>query len=205
MLNLFVMVRHYLLLMLGFWLPFLTGNYQISRPKVDSPLPGEALQGVVSITGTSDVVGFKNVEVAFAYGTDSGGTWFLIAQTDQPLRDGTLAVWDTTTIADGTYLLRVRVNTMDGETVDVIIKDLRVRNYTPVETSTPQPQEQTAEPQVFVPAATALPTPTPLPANPASVTMTRLTFSMVEGLVFVLIVFLIVGVYRAARRKRPRR
>ncbi|MCD4673460.1 MAG: hypothetical protein K8R77_12420 [Anaerolineaceae bacterium] len=205
MLNLLVMVRNFFLLMLGFWLPFLTGSFQISRPKVDSPQAGEALQGVVSVTGTTDIVGFQNAEVAFAYGNDSAGTWFLITQSDQPVRDGTLASWDTTTIADGTYLLRVRVNTDDGESVDVEIKDLRVRNYTPIETSTPRPEEQTAEPQIVLPEATALPTPTSLPANPASVTMTRLGFSVVEGIFFVFIVFIVVGIYSAARRKRPRR
>ena len=92
----------------------------------------------------SEIVGFQSAEVAFAYGKDNS-TWFLITGSDQPVRDGVLASWDTTTIADGTYLLRVRVNTSDGEVVEVEAKDLRVRNYTPIETSTPRPEEQTAE------------------------------------------------------------
>jgi hypothetical protein len=204
MLNLLVMVRNFFFLMLGFWLPFLTGSFQISRPKIDSPQNGEALQGVVEIIGTSDIVGYQNAEVAFAYGQDSS-TWFLITGSDQPVRDGVLASWDTTTIADGKYLLRVRVNTTDGEVVDVEVKDLRVRNYTPIETSTPRPEEQTAEPQVILPEATALPTPTNLPDNPASVTMTKLSFSLVEGAAFVFIVFIVIGIYSAARRKLPRR
>ena len=204
MLNLLVMVRNFFLLMLGFWLPFLTGSFQISRPKIDSPQNGEALQGVVEVIGTSDIVGFKSAEVAFAYGKDSS-TWFLISSSGQSVRDGALASWDTTTIADGTYLLRVRVNTTDGEVVDVEAKDLRVRNYSPIETSTPRPEEQTAEPYVVLPDATAVPTPTDLPDNPASVTMTKLTFSLVEGVAFVLIVFIVIGIYSAARRKRPRR
>ena len=204
MLNLFVMVRNFFLLMLGFWLPFLTGSFQISRPKIDSPQSGDALQGVVEIIGTSEIVGFQSAEVAFAYGKDNS-TWFLITGSDQPVRDGVLASWDTTTIADGTYLLRVRVNTSDGEVVDAEAKDMRVRNYTPIETSTPRPEEQTAEPKVTLPEATALPTPTNLPDNPASVTLMKLSFSLVEGAAFVLIVFIVIGIYSAARRKRPRR
>jgi len=204
MLNLLVMVRHYLLLMLGFWLPFLTGSFQISRPKIDSPQNGEDLQGVVEIIGTTDIVGFQSAEVAFAYGKDSS-TWFPIPGNGQLVRDGVLASWDTTTIADGTYLLRVRVLTTDGEVVDVEAKDLRVRNYTPIETSTPRPEEQTAEPQFDMPTSTPQPTPTALPQNPASVTMTKLTFSLVEGAAFVFVVFIIIGIYSAARRKRPRR
>jgi len=190
--------------MLGFWLPFLTGSFQISRPKIDSPQNGDALQGVVEIIGTSEIVGFQSAEVAFAYGTNSS-TWFLITSSEQPVRDGVLASWDTTTIADGAYLLRVRVHTSDGDVVDVEAKDLRVRNYTPIETSTPRPEEQTAEPQVILPEATSLPTPTDLPENPASVTMTKFTFSLVEGAAFVLIVFFVIGIYSAARRKRPHR
>ncbi len=204
MLNLFVMVRNFFFLMLGFWLPFLTGSFQISRPKIDSPQNGDALQGVVEIIGTSEIVGFQSAEVAFAYGTNSS-TWFLITSSEQPVRDGVLASWDTTTIADGAYLLRVRVHTSDGDVVDVEAKDLRVRNYTPIETSTPRPEEQTAEPQVILPEATSLPTPTDLPENPASVTMTKFTFSLVEGAAFVLIVFFVIGIYSAARRKRPHR
>ncbi|MDX9864188.1 MAG: hypothetical protein RBT34_05215 [Anaerolineaceae bacterium] len=204
MLNLFVMVRNFFLLMLGFWLPFLTGSFQISRPKIDSPQTGEALQGIVEVIGTSEIVGFQRAEVAFAYGADSS-TWFLIADSDQPVRDGVLAAWDTTTIADGRYLLRVRVNTAEGDVVDVEVKELRVRNYTPIETSTPLPEALMAEPQVVLPEATPLPTPTNLPENPASVTLTKLSFSLVEGAAFVLIVFLVLGTYSAARRKRPRR
>lgn len=204
MLNLFVMVRHYFLLMLGFWLPFMTGSFQISRPKIDSPQNGEALQGVVNIVGTTDIVGFQRAEVAFAYGNDSS-TWFMITSSDQPLRDSTLAVWDTTTIADGTYLLRVRVTTSDGTAVDEEVKDLRVRNYSPVETSTPRPEEKTPEPELVLPQATALPTPTDLPTNPASVTMTRLGFSIVEGAAFVVVAFIVIGIYSTVRRKPPRR
>ena len=89
MLNLLVMVRNFFFLMLGLWLPFLTGSFQISRPKIDSPQNGEALQGVVEIMGTSEIVGFQGAEVAFAYGKDSS-TWFLITGSDQPVRDG---VW----------------------------------------------------------------------------------------------------------------
>jgi hypothetical protein len=166
MLNLLVMVRHYFFLMLGFWLPFLTGSFQISRPKLDSPQDGEALQGVVEIIGTTDIVGFQSAEVAFAYGADSS-TWFLITGSEQAVRDDVLASWDTTTIADGTYLLRVRVYTTDGEVVDVEARDLRIRNYSPIETSTPRPEEETTlEPQFVQPTATPLPTPTALPEIP---------------------------------------
>lgn len=204
MLNLFVMIRNFFLLWVGFWIPLASGWYQISRPKIDSPGSGDAVQGVVSVMGTSDVVGFQRMETAFAYG-NKADTWFLIEQSEAPVRDGTLAMWDTTTIADGMYLLRVRVQTVDGQTVDVIIRDLRVRNYTPVETNTPPPQAMTTEPETAAPVSTTMPSPTPLAANPASVTVDRLGFSAVEGVMFVGIGFFIVGIYNAMRRKKPRR
>jgi hypothetical protein len=205
MLNLLVMVRNYFFLFLGLVMPIWSVFFQFSRPKIDSPQAGEALQGAVTITGTTDVVGFSSMEVSFSYGTGSDGTWFLIAQSDQPVRDGILATWDTSSIADGIYQLRVWVDTVDGETVEMVVKDLRVRNYTPVETNTPPPEKYTAEPQAVAPVSTAIPTPTLLPPNPASVTMTRLGFSIVQGMVFVLVAFMIIGIYGASRRKRPRR
>lgn len=205
MLNLHVMVRKLFFLWLGLLLPFWSGLFQFSRPRIDSPQPGEALQGLVNITGMTDVAGFRKMEAAFSYGAGGDGTWFLIGQSDQPVRDGTLATWDTSTIADGIYQLRIRVETEDDEVVEVLVKDLRVRNYTPVETNTPPPEELTAQPEIVLPVSTVIPTPTSLPPNPASVTMPRLAFSIVQGVVFVFVIFMIIGIYGASRWKRPRR
>ncbi len=184
-------------------------TYQISEhPRVDTPQPGDVLMGKVSIKGSTDVLDFQSAEVSFRYEADAGETWYLIQQSSDAVRDGTLAVWDTTTIADGTYALRVRVALSVNRNVEVVIPYLRVRNYSPVETATPgAPHEGLQQPTEVKPTATAAvyPTPTDLPDNPAQITPVRLGFSLVQGAAFTIVSFVLLGIYlvlRAIRRRR---
>lgn len=182
---------------------------------VISPGGGEALQGVVSIRGTTQVEGFRSVEVSFAYQADTTGTWFLIDQSDRAVVDGDLASWDTTTITDGTYRLRLQVFREGEQPLEQIVEGLRVRNYSPVETSTPtrQPAPQsggaditptpgptlpppTSTPAAYQPAAR---TPVPLPTNPAQLTVQDLRTSAAQGIAVVLGAALAAGVYLGAR------
>ncbi len=170
-----------------------------------TPTDGDALQGVINIQGTSALPGFRAAEVAFAYQANPTGTWFLINQNPQPVEDGTLAVWDTTTITDGEYRLRLQVFFEDGQVAEQITSGLRVRNYTPVETSVPVPQnvepqpDQPAQPSgrptpvpTITPAADFQPAPPdaqprdPAPTNPAVITRGDLESYAARG---VLVVF----------------
>ena len=169
---------------------------------VQVPVPGQALQGVVSVRGTSGLPGFQSAELSFAYADDRTGTWFLIAQSAQPVIDGPLASWDTTTITDGDYRLRLRVILSGGQVIERLVEGLRVRNYSPVETATPAAPEGSspdqAEPSAFTgaaaTAANAAPDapdfqpqspagqfPNPAPTNPAAVTRADLGGSALRG------------------------
>lgn len=189
-------------LLIGLYIPILAGVQPITRPVVESPLPGEALQGVVIITGSTDVIGFLSAEVAFSYESDDSNTWFLIEYSDTAIHEGTLAMWDTTTIADGTYLLRVLVHRKVGRSVERVIPGLRVRNYSPVETNTPEvakdPEETTSALQVS-PTSEKLPTPTNLPPNPAEFTPDRLKTSLIQGVLFSFIGFVFLCIYLVYR------
>lgn len=183
-------------------------HFQGSEVEIDAPLGGDALQGVVSIVGSTDLPGFRSVEVAFAYQSDSTGTWFLIQQGSKPVHRDVLTSWDTTTITDGEYRLRVRVTLDDGKTVETVISGLRVRNYTPIEVSTPEANTN----QVL---ATATPTPwqdfqvTPrtvklAPTNPVELRGSDLQSSALNGVGAVIGALLIAGIYlgiRAAVRR----
>jgi hypothetical protein len=165
-----------------------------------SPAGGQALQGVVAIFGTAGGAGFRSAEVSFAFQDDPTATWFLLRQLPGPL-EGALAEWDTSTISDGVYALRLQVFLEDGQVQEAIVSGLRVRNYSPVETSTPtaapavtvtapgdgQPAGPTplpsATPAMFTPVER---TPTPLPTNPAELTAQDLGRSALQG---VLVVF----------------
>ena len=171
-------------------------------PILVSPRQGGVLQGVVTITGTTDVPGFVSAEVAFSYAEDITGTWFLIATTNQPVYLDTLATWDTTTITDGNYVLRVRVYLKDGSFLDGMATNLRVRNYTPVETSTPAPIEleptATMSPTLTV---TPFPSPTSLPNNPAVLTTQDVSISIAYGGLAAVFLLIFLGAYLGLRRK----
>jgi hypothetical protein len=174
---------------------------QAEPPYISSPATGEAVQGVVTISGTSAVAGFVSAEVACAYADNPTNTWFVITTSQQPVSDGTLAVWDTTTISDGTYFLRLRVFLPDNVTLEMSVANVRVRNYTAVETPTP-----TATPVIALPTLTPtitpppLPTPTPLPRNPAAVDNRSLLVSLGAGALIVIVLLILFSLYIRARR-----
>jgi hypothetical protein len=175
---------------------------QAAAPVLTAPAKGDALQGSVNISGTSQVDGFASAELDFAYHDDPTGTWFPISTASQPVTDGVLGTWDTTAISDGTYDLRLRVLLTDGTAVDALVPNLRVRNYTPVESPTPTAVIPEATP---LPTATSTPTPFPtptlLPANPAVLSPVSVTTSLAVGGLVAMVLFAILGLYLRARRK----
>jgi hypothetical protein len=193
------------------WSPLAPGIGQpgIEQPSIQSPGGGEALQGVVLVSGTTDVPGFRRSEVAFAYQNDPTSTWFLIQQSEQPVIESVLANWDTTTIGDGTYQLRLQVVLEDGQVLEQVVAGLRVRNYTQIETNTP------VSPAARQATGTLVPTPlsdfqvmprniTPAPTNPAQLDRMDLQQSALRG---TLVVFsaLLVGVLYLGLRALIRR
>ncbi len=171
---------------------------------IESPFPGQALQGGVDITGSISVEDFESAELTFTYAGNSRDTWFLIQEFSEPISEGLLAQWDTTVITDGIYDLRLIVNRLNGDPVTVIIHGLRVRNYTPIETETPTPVAPTS---TLVPGITATPTatlvppsPTPFAQNPAEVTVQDIQQSLAKGAIAALSAFLLFGLYTTLRR-----
>lgn len=153
---------------------------------VFSPLPGEAVQGLVQIIGTVDVTGFQSYEIAFAFQDDATQTWFQVASGDAPVIQGVLAEWDTTVLTDSNYNLLLRVHYQNGTVEDLVLESIRVRNYSAIETSTPMPtqaspnQQETHTP--MPPTETPIqPTPTDLPPNPAALDSQQLFGSIQRG------------------------
>ncbi len=181
-------------------------------PIITAPLPGAALQGLVSVTGTTALDGFSSAEVSYGYEGDQTGTWFLLQQSRAPVTDGVLATWDTTTISDGNYRLRLQVILGDGRVQEVILRGLRVRNYSIIETSTPTGVVATALIPPSQPTSTRTPAPTParptptlMPANPVEVTRADLVFQLLRGINLTLIIFAALGLYVLLRRWLRRR
>jgi hypothetical protein len=183
--------------------------------RLQSPQGGQALQGSVPILGNTDLAGFQSASLYFGYKDDRTQTWFLIAQSDQMVKNGTLAQWDTTTITDGNYNLHLIVTLSDGSQRMASVEGVRVRNYSAVETNTPTPITPTATAipgDTAVPTHTPTPNPTPVPPtgtpfppNPAQINGMDIASSMGKGALAIIGLFALMGAYQGVRslgRKR---
>lgn len=175
----------------------------VPRIEISQPRPGQALQGSVHILGSTNIRNFGNGKLEFAYQNNPTDTWFRLAESDQGIVNEVLAVWDTTTISDNNYQLRLTVTTRDNQKHIYQVEGLRVRNYTPIETDTPQPVQQREEGVETTLAPTSPPrTPTPLPTNPLTLQEGDLIQSALKGVGMVAILFLL-GTVLLVLRQRP--
>jgi hypothetical protein len=215
MLNLPVAMLKDILLVFAsfFWLsPFAA---QSSPVQITSPQAGQVLRGNVNISGTLPADQFSSAELSYAYSGQDTASWFLVAEIPQPISDGVLASWDTSTISDGDYKLKLTVKHTDGTSQDTIIDPVLVRNYTAVQsTPTVFPTETAAATQLailqtetlFAASPTLAPTQvvsvTPFPSNPASLSEEQLTGSLKDGLVLGGLIMAVVGIYAYFRYLR---
>ncbi len=188
---------------------------QGTSPVITAPIAGQTLHGQVSITGSTDVPNFASAELDFAYASDSTGTWFLIQTFSQPITNSAIATWDTTTISDGDYVLRLRVILQDGSFQDATVK-VKVQNESPTATMTPTaiiptitftPKPATAVPESTLvqasPTATAPPifsTPTAFPVNPAEVQTSDIYAGIRRGALIIVVLFIFFGIVIRIRR-----
>lgn len=180
--------------LLIFLLAFQTANVSITSPK-----SGDILRGQIEIQGIMEIPSFASADLAFSYASDSGDTWFSIQTFSQPIQNSTLAIWDTTSLTDGDYNLRLRVFLQEGTFQDVIVTDLKIRNQelpTPTATNAPLPEfrNETPTPRTIEPtqqSVLSLPSATPLPANPASITTDSIYNVFAQSALVVLILFIL--------------
>jgi hypothetical protein len=170
-----------------------------SEIQIISPRQGVSIQGSMPVIVDTTLMNFQSVELTFGYAEDASQTWFLIYQGIQPVTGTMLVLWDTSTITDGDYTLRMVVTFTDGSQKSVLAPGIRVRNYTPVETDTPAPIPATT---TAMPASTPLPTlapsptqqaatpePAPPEANPAELQREEVTQSIGKGVLVVFALF----------------
>jgi len=179
---------------------------------ISSPAAGEVLRGQVPIVGTSEAPGFVSSELSFSYAGDPTGTWFVLQTSGQAGVNAVLATWDTLSISDGDYNLRLRVNLQDGTLLETSVTGLQVRNYTALPTPTaessftptPTPRSEAPTPILLAASATPTlpppPTPTPLPHNPAALASSEIYASLKRGALLIGLLFLAFGILLRLRR-----
>lgn len=196
-----------------FLLPFallLITAQDTSPVAIISPATGDVISGEVTITGTTDVLGFTASQLDFSYASDSSDTWFALQTSSQPQVDSPLAVWDTSLITDGEYTLRLRVTLEDGAVEEVVVQ-VRVQNDSPILTPTPiitsTPNQLDVQmPTPFLVAAsptptlTPRPTPTLLPTNAVSLNQVSIYTSLGRGALVIVGLFIFAGLILRFRR-----
>jgi hypothetical protein len=163
----------------------------------------------VTITGKVDAPGFVSAQLDFAYASNPTNTWFTIQSFSPPTVDSTLVVWDTTTITDGDYVLRLHVNFEDGTFQEVTVR-IKIGNEllpTPTLAPTATPEEAAIlVPTPFLLAASPTPTevprptPTTLPLNPVSLEQHEIYMSLGRGALVILGLFAVAGLIIRVRR-----
>jgi hypothetical protein len=177
---------------------------------ISSPRDGDVLRGEVTITGTTDILNFASSQLDFAYASSPADTWFALQTSSQPVVDSPLALWNTTLISDGDYILRLRVNLSDGTFVDVTVpvtiqNDVSFMTSTPTPTSTPE-SITVQFPTPFLvassptPTKTSRPTPTALPPNPVSLSQINIFTSLGRGALVIIGLFALSGLFLRLRR-----
>jgi hypothetical protein len=205
------MKRLFVLFLLIVLLPHPVQAQEETPVNISYPSQGQIVQGMVVVSGSVTVYGFSSYELSFAYNDDPTQTWFILTTSSLPVFESELGTWDTTTLTDGDYTLRLRVFLLDGTVQEITVTSLRVRNYTAVPTTTFTPTStaivQFAPPtaQRIAPSVAtitpSLPTPTPLPPNPASLQDASIMGALGRGAILALLLFLGVGLILRLRRE----
>jgi hypothetical protein len=167
---------------------------------ITSPASGEILRGEITIIGSTDIPNFASAQLDFKYASDDGDSWFPLAALSQPVLDSPLYLWNTASITDGDYILRLRVTLTDGTFQEVTVP-ITIQNDAPILTPTPAVTSTPASIGVQIPTAFLLaasptptevprPTPTPLPPNPASLTQSTILTSLGRGAIVIIGLFI---------------
>ena len=213
MLNLKIAMLYNLGLILILWLimppviPIKIGDVEPtpepSKIAILTPTSGQALQGSVPIKVNIAVDGFQSAELSFSYSRGAPETWFVIEESDEPISNGEWLQWDTTTITDGDYTLQLIVYLDNGDQEKTTVSDLRVRNYSPIETKTPVPTDIPTPGDTPLPTTTLTPTATmipftitPLPANPAQISREDIFTSLGIGAMVSVVFFIGMVLYK---------
>jgi hypothetical protein len=131
--------------------------------RITSPQPGAVVRDVVVITGSASHPSFSFYKVEFA--VEPGANWSVIGDTHAAqVTDGALAQWDTRSVPDGSYSLRLTVVDQSGNYKEDVVRQVVVANAGPAVSPTPSESP--------TPEGTLTPTPTVTPAGTPAPTVT---------------------------------
>jgi hypothetical protein len=139
---------------------------------ITAPRPGATVSGAVDVLGRAVVPALQFYKVE--YSPVAREQWVLIG-TDiirQAVPNGRLVLWQSTTVPDGSYRLRLRVVDPTGNYCEAVVSPIQVANARPVETAEATPTE--------TPMLTVVP-PQPTPTLPPTVAIEVVPVQITPG------------------------
>jgi 1A family penicillin-binding protein len=127
------------------------------RVELTQPAAGSFVLGVVGVYGSARIDDLDHYELQYGIGDNPIG-WGTVTWQNNAMEDGLLAAWDTRTLTNGLYSLRVVAIDRRGNNVTSPAIRVMVQNPTPTPTPT------------VTPTATPTETPTPSPTPTATLT-----------------------------------
>ena len=108
-----------------------SANPTVLTPKITYPLSRSSLSGMVDINGTANGSNFDMYVVEVGYNSKNPQIWTTIKTSAVPVSNGKLTTFDTTSVPDGTYQIRVTAydTTLPSNSYEYRIHDVVVRNY----------------------------------------------------------------------------
>ena len=103
-------------------------------PVLTAPASRTTVSGLVEIAGRAAGPGFSGYGVEVGAGR-TPTSWSTLATSQQPVGDGRLASFDTTTVADGPYVIRLTATTVTGRAYVFQVHDVDVDNFDAAVTS----------------------------------------------------------------------
>jgi hypothetical protein len=145
---------------------------------ITSPTDGEQLRGNVAITGSASHPDFDRYELAYGPDPNPNDAWQVFSGNNQPVVNSALGVWNTNVVADGTYIIRLRVIRHDSNYIEAFVRGVKVSNQQALGTPTSILPAPTFEPEATIaPEGTIIveqpPTASPTPRN--NVTNSQIT------------------------------
>lgn len=181
---------------------------QLDLVRIQFPTDGEVIKGNVQLVGSITGQDFQFADISFRYQDSTSDTWFLITSIDSNINDGVIASWDTSTIADGLYQLRVLAHYENGNDQEAIVKDIQVRNYSPTD---PVPTRDASSPPIdatplqsitVITSATQEDTPTPMPFNELTVTRSQFFLTVLQSAIFGILLLIVAILFIIIRRRK---
>ncbi len=114
------------------------------------PQAGSVVNGTVAVSGAASLGGADFQRYALEFSTAGLDSWVIIAVGRQPVNGGVLGVWNTNSLPDGNYSLRVRAIDRAAQYCEGFVSPIQVQKN-----SAPPPPPPTQPPAVQPTQSTA--------------------------------------------------